>query len=1108
VASKSECPPAEVGVSAVETIYSAGVDPQETLRTPRAPGRWDALRLPFVDPAGYSLGSVFARGGNGRVLRACDNHLGRMVAIKELLQRGGAAEDRFVREAFITAKLQHPAIVPIYQAGRWPSGEPFYAMKLVSGRALTDLIEQLPSIHRRTPLLRHVLAAAEAVAYAHAQGVIHRDLKPDNVLVGEFGETVVIDWGLAKELGEVEAPVADNLPQSPQATGSSDQAAERGRASDGLTVVGSIMGTPAYMPPEQASGRTADERSDVYALGAILYHVLAGEPPYVGEMPELLRRVLAQAPARLGERQPTLPQDLVALVEKAMARDPAERYPTAKALAEDLQRYLDGEPIQARQATVGYVIRKKVKKHKTLALIASAALVLVVVLGGVALRTRLSAATQASLAQQLGQDVTEMELFLRYAHGLPLHDATREKEIVLSRMREIGARMRQIGAAAEGPGNYALGRGYLSLGRYEEADGHLSQAWSHGYRKPEVAYALGLCRGELYNHMMDEAQRIPDTRARQARIKEAETKYLEPALLLLRESRAAQTKMESPVYLEGLIAFYGKRYEEALSKVEEAWRASPWLGEAKKLEGDVFHAKANAEKQRGSYDEALRDYRRAAEAYRAAEDIARSDAAAYEAESQVWLETLEMAKERGASPKEFFDNMIHASDKALAADPESTRSYRRKAIAHWRLGEHQALTGKDPSSALSSAVVAALEAIRRDPDDAGTLDALGNIFLTKAFDEMSKGADPRASLDSAVEKGRRATVARPLFAWAWNDMGNAMMVKGDYEAEHGIDPRVSFDEASGVYKRAAELDPSYVYPLSNMCLVRLHYGKYEASIGLDPRPTLERAAVSCAEARQRNPSYHSPIFHLAESLVERASYERDSGLDPRGTLDRTVEVLTKEFSGSPDIEAYCFLGSVQRERALYLLAQGQDPTEVLRQGADIVRKMLELVPSEACGQFTGGLLASIAARWEAMQRKAPEPHFKRAEEAFARTLALPLETTRPEKLLAVAELHRIEAEWYANPRGRATESLGLGLAAADAALKINPRMSKALAVRGELLLLAARLERAPERVKERAAAALASLLEAVKQNPGSERSLGPAIDKARRLTSEELSHPR
>src|SRR5512140_356351 len=158
------------------------------------------------DPDRYEIIAEHGRGGLGRVSRAHDRELDRDVAIKELLSRSEVSELRFMREALITARLEHPGIVPVHEAGRWPDGTPFYAMKLVAGRSLRDLIAERTTVDARIGLLHHVIAVADAIAYAHGRGIIHRDLKPANVIVGDFGETIVIDWGLAKDLTDIEPP--------------------------------------------------------------------------------------------------------------------------------------------------------------------------------------------------------------------------------------------------------------------------------------------------------------------------------------------------------------------------------------------------------------------------------------------------------------------------------------------------------------------------------------------------------------------------------------------------------------------------------------------------------------------------------------------------------------------------------------------------------------------------------------------------------------------------------------------------------------------------------------------------------------------------------------
>jgi hypothetical protein len=280
----------------------------------------------------YQIGRELARGGMGAIHEATDVRLSRTVAVKQLLTRSSKAEGRLRREALITARLQHPAIVPVFDIGELADRGPFYAMKLVDGMSLDLAIKRASTLDARLALLPHAVTVVEAVAYAHSCGVVHRDLKPHNVLVGAFGETVVVDWGLAKQVNAAdEAETVDS---------SSDE---------NLTRCGAVIGTPAYMPPEQAAGAAVDARADVYALGAMLYRLLTGKRPH--------------DPLPLLRAEPRLPIDLVTIVEKAMAQTPAARYPTAQEMAADLRSFQTGQLVGAHRYTTRQLLRRSIAKH-------------------------------------------------------------------------------------------------------------------------------------------------------------------------------------------------------------------------------------------------------------------------------------------------------------------------------------------------------------------------------------------------------------------------------------------------------------------------------------------------------------------------------------------------------------------------------------------------------------------------------------------------------------------------------------------------------------------------------------------------------------------------
>ncbi|MEK7468482.1 MAG: SUMF1/EgtB/PvdO family nonheme iron enzyme [Planctomycetota bacterium] len=308
----------------------------------------------------YRLGKEIGRGGLGRVVEAADAPIGRTVALKLLLE--GAPLDfveRFHREGRITGRLEHPNIVPVHEVGALPAtGEVFIAMKRITGRDMADVIADLrrgkPGEWTQRRLVEALRDACRAVAYAHSKGVIHRDLKPSNVMLGEFGEVLVVDWGLAKDLHEKETAAGSGCGES---------------AGPLLTLDGDVFGTPEYMPPEQAAGRVddIDERSDVYSLGAILYEILAWRPPRVGESTsEILSRAASEpvrAPStfvglpglprstgrRPGAQPPPVPADLEAVCMRALALDPAARYASATELGRDIDRWLEGAAEKARR---------------------------------------------------------------------------------------------------------------------------------------------------------------------------------------------------------------------------------------------------------------------------------------------------------------------------------------------------------------------------------------------------------------------------------------------------------------------------------------------------------------------------------------------------------------------------------------------------------------------------------------------------------------------------------------------------------------------------------------------------------------------------------------
>ena len=327
-----------------------------------------------------------------------DSELNREVALKQILDHHAddpTRRQRFLQEAEITGGLDHPGIVPVYGLGTHDGGRPFYAMRFVKGDSLKDAIARFHSDERLTRdagrrsielrrLIRRFLDVCNAIGYAHDRGVLHRDLKPDNVIVGKHGETLVVDWGLAKATGRPE-PTAD---EGPLCVSSASGSAE--------TLPGSAPGTPAYMSPEQARGDldVLGPHSDVYSLGATLYCLLTGKAPFDGDADSVVCRVRAgdfPAPRRL---DPSIDPALEALCLKAMATRPEDRYASCRALAEDVERWMADEPVSAWAEPWTRKLSRWLTQHRTAVTGAAAA----VMAGVVGLLAVLAVQARANLA--------------------------------------------------------------------------------------------------------------------------------------------------------------------------------------------------------------------------------------------------------------------------------------------------------------------------------------------------------------------------------------------------------------------------------------------------------------------------------------------------------------------------------------------------------------------------------------------------------------------------------------------------------------------------------------------------------------------------------------
>jgi serine/threonine-protein kinase len=392
--------------------------------------------------ATYSVGSAtsdgqrfrilrpHARGGLGAVFVALDTELHREVALKQILDSHAddpTSRQRFLLEAEVTGGLEHPGIVPVYGLGSHGDGRPYYAMRFIRGDSLKEAIEHFHTAEASKPdpghralqlrkLLRRFLDVCNAIEYAHSRGVLHRDVKPGNVIVGRHGETLVVDWGLAKATGRSDPTSGERTLAPSSASGSAE------------TLPGSALGTPAYMSPEQAEGQLdrLGPRSDVYSLGATLYCLLTGVPPFAGDAVDVIPRVQRGDFRPPRAIDPTIDRALEAVCLKAMALRPEDRYGSCGALAEDIERWMADEPVTAWREPLPRRVRRWARRNRSLVTGAAAALVAGVV--GLAAVLAVQTKAKADLAHSLVRETkANKDLAAANAELARSHDAVQAR---------------------------------------------------------------------------------------------------------------------------------------------------------------------------------------------------------------------------------------------------------------------------------------------------------------------------------------------------------------------------------------------------------------------------------------------------------------------------------------------------------------------------------------------------------------------------------------------------------------------------------------------------------------------------------------------------------
>ncbi|HWN43995.1 MAG TPA: protein kinase, partial [Thermoanaerobaculia bacterium] len=818
-----------------------------------------------------------------------------------------------------------------------------------------------------------------------------------------------------------------------------------------------------------AQGVQLDRRTDVYSLGVVLYEMLTESPPFAGTTAAgTLVRVLQEEPESLRRRKPSIPADLETIVLKCLEKDPERRYDSARALAEDLDRWVEGDPIDARPAGLAYRAGKRLRKHKALALVAAAALVLLAVLGAEVLRTRWQARERAELAQRFGQRVKEMEASLRYAALLPRHDVTATKRRLRSELEKIREEMDRLGPLAEGPGNSALGQGHLALHQDELAREHLERAWNAGERTPEVAEALGRVFGSILEKTLVNPGLSGTVDPEQAR-----RRFRTPALSYLKEA-ARDPEQVSP-YLLGLIAYHEERYSEAIAKAREAYRETPWLYEALQLEARVYFKQAGAASDTDRQKEALRLYDRAGEIYEKLLSIVPSDASLYSADCERRAYRIRTALKGSDLGDEPLREAFRSCDLALEVDPELSEVHTLRAAIHWAQGDRKLRYGKDPRGDFGNAISEARRAIALNPRDDRAFNYLSASHRLLASWQLGRGLDSADELREAVRTAEEAVRLQPELTFNHNTLAVACMALAQDQQRRGLDPLPILRKAVASCGEAMKLNPEYLPAQVNLGSAWNYMAEAEMSRGRDPSKSLQSAITAFGRAAELNPGTASIHNNLGNTYLTLGEYLLTRGGDPRQMLQQALASYEQTLAAQPDHPYGPYnLSYTYRLLGQALFDRGEDPAPALASARSHAEASFRINPDDADTFLEQGRIELIAARHILRAGRDPGPALDKAAASLVR--AEVLNPGAPEIFLAQALVERWRAESGAEGAARR------GLERVEKALAINPEDAHAHAVRGALLHLAGRRREADE-----------SLRKAIAINPLLKREYGPLL---------------
>jgi serine/threonine-protein kinase len=894
--------------------------------------------LPAPGPASaggmrYRKVKSHARGGLGEVFVAADDELQRPIALKEIQPRFAddvGSRKRFVQEALVTGRLEHPGIVPVYGLGAYPDGRPYYAMRFIRGESFDKAIERFHAAEKpwRDPgerslalreLLRRFIDVCNAIAYAHSKGVLHRDLKPANVMLGHFGETLVVDWGLAKLLREAEGQAAESGILAPS-------------GAIAATQDGAVVGTAGYMSPEQAAGRHREltAAADVYSLGAILYTLLTGHGAFENtpNVFALLGRVGKGAFAPPREVNRAVPRPLEAVCLKAMALAPEARYASAKALAADVEHWLADEPATAYAEPFRVRVRRWGRRHRTMVVSAAVLLVtataaLAVGLGLVDAERKQTAKANAELTAALARETKikgeletakgELETALEQSRKAE-KSATEQRKLALETMRAVRAKI--DGHLKGKPDLQNLRKELL-----EQAKDGLEKVTRAADTAGQIDHEIVSVHIELGDILL-----IIDGTTREAKAQFELAHQLAQKLVAADPGNAtAQRDLSDSCDRIGEVQHLEGDLEGALASYQESQKIRQRLADADPTDPTAQHALAAALARIGDVQHARGDFERALTSYQ---------------------------------------ECLKISQKRAAADPGSAQAQRDLYLSHDKVGDAKRGQG-DLKGALASYQEGHKISQKRAAAEPGSTEAQHDLCV--AFDNLGHVHRERLDLKEAMASyqdglkiRQKLAAADPGNAQAQRELSLSISYIGDVQRlERDLKGALaSYQESLKIRQKLADADPGNPQAQRDLSITFDRVGLAQQAQG-----DLKGALASFQE-------YHKISQKLAAANPGNAKNQRNLLI----SLSRIGEIAEQESDFEKAIEWY--------QKALDV-PRGSARPEYFARDVTLAEARLRICRAQLAGADATSALLNVAIT-EYVRKKEPDKAIAAADQLVER----------------------------------------------------------------------------------------------------------------------------